>query len=241
MLNMKNIQNPLIYLIVIFFLSYNSVYSQTEEDYLNDQGSFLSLSGGINSTQYNSSDRLFNDSKAGIGYNFALSHYLIPDFAFDTFFFRTKLSFSSESSKSQETTLYQNTPVFTVADDKFLGLHLFAAYRFDPQAKLDAYIGGGIFGQTRVNDPDEALIFVTEDGEQFPVFSNDPSAPRSFQSKAPSTVLGVDLETGAFFTLANNIASVELGLRYGFFVSSNSESLSLDKTSLFLNLGYQLF
>ena len=234
-----NIQTKLpFYIFTVIFLSITTGFSQQDDDI---QASFFAISGGLNASKYNSSERLFDDSKIGTGYNLALSHYLTPDFAYDTFFFRTSLSFISEKSEAGKTILYQNIPVISKADDKFIGIHLFGGYRFDPESKLDAYLGGGLFFQTRINDPDKALIFVTDTGEEFPIYTEDPSAPLQFQNEAPGSVLGIELESGSFFEIANNIATVGIGLRYGFFLSKNSESLSLDKTTFYFNFWYQLY
>jgi len=203
---------------------------------------FFTVTGGVHSTQVNSTGELFDGDKSGIGYELGVYYYLTNEIEYDTFFFRVGLDYSQEKGESGNTILYQNIPVISKGNFKFLGLRLLGAYRFDPMSKINAYLGGGIFIQTRLNSTDDAFIFVTEDNEEFPVFTPDnSSAPIRYQGSGPDKIiLGFTAEMGSFVHVGGRWLTIGLGINYGFF-SKIFGAQKISKSNLYLKIGYELF
>ena len=220
-----------------------SILSFAQEENLDElKTNFVSVGIGVNTTQINSSEGAFNDPSFDIGYDLGLHLHLFPDeYTFSNYFTRISVEFTAEKSAAQKPDLHRNRLVLSEGDLKLLGLQIFGAYRFNPKAKFNTYLGGGFFFQTTINNSDEAFTFVDEDGEVFPIYGSDSSTPAIFRVGAPTSVLGISAEFGGFFLAGSKRANVGLGLRYGFFLSRNSEALSLDKTSFYLKGAYELF
>ena len=219
-----------------------TLFAQDDERGEIDAVGFFTVNGTLLSTQFYSTDELFTEADASVGYELGISYYLVNDVNYDQFFARFSLDFSRETTEAGVPINYGSTPVISKGNFSFLGLSIFGAYRFSPQNRFNPYLGGGIFSQVRVNSTDDAFRFVTEDGEEFPVFTtSDPNAPIKYRRKGPGAInFGLIAETGAFIWTGKKWITVGLGLNYAFFPRI-AAAQKIGKMNLYAKIGYELF
>jgi hypothetical protein len=217
-------------------------FSQEEVRGDEDASGFFTVNGTLMSNQYNSTGEIFEDAKPQFAYEFGVAYYLTNEINYDMFFVRFSLDYAKEKTEAGTPINYQNIEVISKGDFSLLGLSMFGAYRFDPQSKINAYLGGGIFAQVRLNSDDDAFRFVTSTGEEFPIFvPDDVNAPIRYRRTGPDRIiLGFIAETGSFIWLGKRWLTVGLGINYGFFPRV-SASQSIGKSNLYLKLGYEIF
>lgn len=226
----------------LLILNTSNAIGQDEVRGDEDASGFFTVNGTLLSSQYNSTGELFDGNNPQLGYEIGVSYYLTNEVNYDTFFVRFSLEYSQEKAEAGNTINYQNIPVISKGDFPYLGTGIFGAYRFDPESNINAYLGGGLFTQFRLNNLDEAMRFVTPDGEEFPVYQPDNiDAPMRYRRDGPkSVIIGFTAETGSFIWLGKNWLTVGLGINYGFFPKISSYE-KIGKSNLYLKLGYELF
>ena len=234
----------IIKILFTFLVGLSSITSFAQDEVRGDEDAsgFFTVNGTMLSTQYNSTGELFDGNNPQLGYGVGVSYYLTNEVNYDSFFVRFSVEYSQEKAEADNTINYQNIPVISKGDFPFLGTGIFGAYRFDPESKINAYLGGGLFTQFRLNSIDDALRFVTLDGEEFPVYQPDNiDAPMRYRRNGPkSVIVGFTAETGSFIWLGKHWLTMGLGINYGFFPKISSFE-KIGKSNLYLKLGYELF
>lgn len=229
-----------IILLSALFLATTLLKAQEEALEDRDYISFVSVFAGVNSTKYQSSDILEN-SESGTGFNLGVNYTLFPDYEWQSYFLRVGIEYSREQTEDNVPRNYQNEPVTVKGEFDNLNLNLFIAYRFDRDAKIDAYIGGGGRLQYLLNSND-SYLFIREDGSTFPVFQPENNmAPIRYHLDAQSINIGLILEAGAYFKLDSKFAHGSVGFLPSKFMGDNTGSFNLSKTTLYAKLGYQIF
>ncbi|MGJ8667044.1 MAG: hypothetical protein ACSHW7_11790 [Patiriisocius sp.] len=225
--------------ILLIFFTLCGYPQEYEED--TDSKSFFSLHAGLNGTRVISEDDTFSNSKREIGYLIGIQYNIFPDYEYSNAYFRIGLEYSSEKSESGDPFIIQNEQVLVSSEFNLLELHFLGGYRFNTDKAVDVYMGGGIFGQYAINNPDEQYLVTKENGETYPLFDNDDNdLPFRYSIDAPRANLGIILELGSFFDIGSKLASASIGYKHAFILGT-SGNLSFDKNNFYLKLGYEVF
>jgi hypothetical protein len=238
MLNSKNCSLNIIVLLFLL-ISFNTVFSQ-EDDFTS--ANFLGITGGINLTQMNSSGTIFDEANFEPGYYIGLSYNIFPDYGYSSSYLRFAIGYSKEQSSTRQTVLIQDEFVSTTAKMDLAEIHLLYAYRFNPEATVDTYLGGGLQLAFLTNNTDEAFTIENENGSIIPIFEPDTATrPVRFRTEAPTINFGPFAEFGFFVPVAKNHLGLATGISYTFYVSNASSELQFGKTNAYLRATYQLF
>jgi hypothetical protein len=225
-------------LVVCAFITLQGFSQEYEND--TDQKTVLSVVVGVNTLKIAESDFFPQSSDSNTGYSLGIQYTIFPDYEYDKVLYRFGLEYSKEQAVSNRMFLFQNENVTSEINTSLINLNALVAYRFNTDAKIDAYLGGGFTGQALLNKTADAYRFVRTDGTSFQVFNeNDESYPIRYQSNAPQFFLGFILEGGSYFSIQEKLASVVLGVQ---FISDIEFSRPvLQKNIFYLKVGCEIF
>ena len=230
----------IISLSVVFLFVTGIIKAQEEQLEEHDYIHFVSVFAGLNSTKYQSSDILEN-SEFGTGFNIGINYTYFPDYEWQSYLLRVGLEYTREQTEDNIPRQVLREDVTVKGEFDNIGLNLFAAYRFDKDAKIDAYLGGGGRFQYLFNAND-SYQFIREDGSTFPVFNSGlENIPYKYRTDAASFSFGLILETGAYFKIGGEFAHVSIGFITSKYLKDNTANFNITKSTWYAKLAYQIF